>query len=95
MVDGGLAIWSDPLNDRYSGNVNTEQRALLTFSGSNGGWDYKTELNYSQNKGNNNNLAGFPNELTAGVPNTPVLAPGGVLSNLINPFGPQTAAGQA
>ncbi len=95
VVDGGLAIWTDPLNDRYTGNVNTEQRALLTFSGSNAGWDYKTELNYSQNKGNNNNLAGFPNELTSGVPGTPALAPGGVLSNLVNPFGPQTAAGQA
>ncbi len=89
------AIWSDPLNDRYTGNVNTEQRALVTFSGSNGGWDYSTVLNYSQNKGNNNNLAGFPNEFTSGVPGTPALAPGGVLSNLVNPFGPQTAAGQA
>ena len=90
------AIWTDPLNDRYSGAVNTEQRALVTFSGSNGGWDYSTALNYSQNKNNNDNFAGYPNELTQGVPGTPALVgPNGFLSNLVNPFGPQSAAGQA
>jgi iron complex outermembrane receptor protein len=92
LADGGFAIWSDPLNDRYSGNINTEQRALLTFAGSNAGWDYTAELNYSQNKSDN--------RWTAGMPNEAVLAPGpggsiGVLSDLINPFGPQSAAGQA
>ena len=40
LAGGGNAIWTDPYNDRYSGNLNTEQRALLTFSGSNAGWDY-------------------------------------------------------
>jgi iron complex outermembrane recepter protein len=87
LTEGGDAIWSDPNNNRYSGNVNTEQRVLLTFAGSNAGWDYSTEFNYSQNKNENNNVAGYPNES--------VLAPGGVLSDLINPFGPQSAAGQA
>ena len=95
LVGGGSAVWSDPANNRYSGNLNTEQRALLTFSGSNGGWDYSTALNYSQNKNNNRNLSGYPNETTTGVPGVGVLAPGGVLSDLINPFGPQSAAGQA
>ncbi len=93
---GGLAIWTDPLNDRYSGNINTEQRALVQFKGSNGGWDYVGTLNYSQNKNDNRNLAGYPVEFPVpGYPNQPALAPGGVLSNLVNPFGPQTAAGQA
>ena len=82
-----FAIWSDPLNNRYSGNLNTEQRALLTFSGTNAGWDYAAALNYSKNRNDNRNVSGYPNEA--------VLAPGGVLSNLINPFGPQSAAGQA
>ncbi|MGC1459367.1 MAG: TonB-dependent receptor [Steroidobacteraceae bacterium] len=82
-----LAIWSDPLNDRYSGNINAEQRILLTFSGSNAGWDYTTDINWSKNTNDNHNVAQYPNE--------DVLAPGGILSDLINPFGPQSAAGQA
>ena len=97
LADGGFAIWSDPLNDRYSGNINTEQRLLLTFSGTNGGWDYTGTLNYSQNKNDNRNLAGYPVEFAvAGYPNQPTLTqPNGLLSNLINPFGPESAAGQA
>jgi iron complex outermembrane recepter protein len=87
LTDPIDAIWSDPNNNRYNGNTNTEQRVLLTFAGSNGGWDYSTEFNYSLNKNNNYNIADYPNEA--------VLAPGGVLSDLINPFGAQSAAGQA
>jgi iron complex outermembrane receptor protein len=87
LTDPIDAIWSDPNNSRYSGNVNVEQRVLVTFSGSNGGWDYATDFNYSKNTNDNRNTAGYPNEA--------VLAPGGVLSTLINPFGPQSAAGQA
>jgi iron complex outermembrane receptor protein len=82
-----LAVWTDPNNNRYAGNLNTEQRALLTFAGKNAGWDYTTSLNYSQNINDDRNVSGFPNES--------VLAPGGTLSPLINPFGPQSAAGQA
>jgi iron complex outermembrane receptor protein len=87
LTDPINAIWSDPNNNRYSGNVNTAQRVVVTFSGSNGGWDYSTDFNYSKNKNDNRNVGGYPNES--------VLAPGGVLSPLINPFGPQSAAGQA
>ena len=91
MVNGmptvPFAIWTDPNNSRYGGNLNVEQRVLLTFSGTNGGWDYTTDLNYSKNSDDN--------RWTGGIPNEAVLAPGGVLSDLINPFGPQSAAGQA
>jgi iron complex outermembrane recepter protein len=87
LTDTIFAIWSDPLNNRYSGNVNTAQRVVVTFSGSNSGWDYSTDLNYSKNTNDDRNTGGYPNEA--------VLAPGGVLSTLINPFGPQSAAGQA
>ncbi|HXB17194.1 MAG TPA: TonB-dependent receptor, partial [Steroidobacteraceae bacterium] len=80
-------FWSDPNNNRYGGNLNTEQRALLTFAGHSGGWDYAASGNYSKN--NNDN------RWTGGIPNFAVSAPGGVLSNLINPFGPQSVAGQA
>jgi iron complex outermembrane recepter protein len=81
------AIWTDPNNNRYGGNLNVEQRVLVTFSGSNAGWDYSTDLNYSKNTNDNRE--------TGGIPNESVLAPGGVLSTLINPFGSQSAAGQA
>jgi iron complex outermembrane recepter protein len=87
LIDPINAIWTDPNNNRYNGNLNVEQRVLLTFSGSNAGWDYTTDLNYSKNTNDNRNVGGYPNEA--------VLAPGGVLSDLINPFGPQSAAGQA
>jgi len=87
LTDPIQAAWSDPNNNRFGGNLNVAQRVLLTFSGSNAGWDYTTELNYSKNT--------VDNRWTGGIPNEAVLAPGGVLSNLINPFGPQSAAGQA
>jgi iron complex outermembrane recepter protein len=87
LTDPSYAIWSDPLNNRYSGNINLEQRLLLTFSGKAAGFDYSASANYSQNNNNNRNVGGYPNEA--------VLAPGGILSTLINPFGPQSAQGQA
>src|SRR6185312_9595634 len=64
-----------------------EQRILLTFSGATAGWDYSANVNLSRNTNDNRNVAGYPNE--------DVLAPGGVLSDLINPFGPQSPAGQS
>jgi iron complex outermembrane receptor protein len=81
------AGWTDPNNNRYFGNINTEQRALLTFAGSNGGWDYSTSFDWSENKG--------VQQVRGGEANYAILAPGGILSNLVNPFGPQSAAGQA
>jgi iron complex outermembrane receptor protein len=87
LTDPLTAFWTDPTNSRLQGNVDTEQRILLTFSGDNLGWHYTSNLNYSQNFNVNDTRGGIPNES--------ILAPGGVLSNLINPFGPQTAAGQA
>jgi iron complex outermembrane recepter protein len=95
LTDPILAIWTDPNNNRYGGYLNTEQRFLVTFSGSNAGWDYATDLSYSKNEDDNRWTGGIPNEYTEGVPGHLPLAPGGVLSDLINPFGPQSAAGQA
>lgn len=79
--------WTDPANNRYFGNINTEQRALVTFSGENGGWEYAASFNWSQNKG--------VQQVRGGEANYEIIAPGGTLSNTINPFGPQSAAGQA
>ncbi len=88
------AVWTDPNNARYGDDINTEQRALVTFSGVNAGWNYQLNLNYSQNGNTDGWTGGIPNEAVLGPttdPNTGVQ----ILSNLINPFGPQTAAGQA
>jgi iron complex outermembrane recepter protein len=79
--------WTDPNNNRYFGNINTEQRALVTFAGLNAGWDYATSFDWSENKG--------VQQVRGGEANYAIIAPGGILSNLINPFGPQPAAGQA
>jgi iron complex outermembrane recepter protein len=87
LTDPINAIWTDPDNSRFGGTLNTAQRVLLTFSGSNAGWNYSADFNYSKNHNNN--------RWTGGIPDENVLAPGGVLSDLINPFGPQSAAGQA
>ena len=86
LTDPIDAVWTDPNNSRYGGTLNVEQRVLLTFSGSNAGWDYSADLNYSTNTNDN--------RWTGGIPDEAVLAPGGILSDLINPFGPQSAAGQ-
>ena len=86
LTDPITVGWTDPNNNRYFGNINTEQRALVTFSGDNAGWDYSTAFDWSQNKG--------VQQVRGGEANYSVLAPGGTLSNLINPFGPQSAAGQ-
>jgi iron complex outermembrane receptor protein len=88
------AEWTDPDNNRYNGYINTEQRALVTFAGDNLGWDYKLNLNYSQNKSDQRNTGGLPDEALLGQgvdPNTGVT----ILSDSINPFGPQSTAGQA
>jgi len=87
LADPITAIWTDPSNNRYFQDTNTEQRILITFAGKNGGWDYAANLNYSEN----HNLFGT----TGGELNYNNIAPGGVISNLINPFGPQSAAGAA
>ena len=87
LTDPINAIWTDPNNSRYSGNVNVAQRFLLTFSGLNNDWDYAADINLSKSTADGRNTGGYPNE--------DLLAPSGVLSPLINPFGPQSAEGQA
>lgn len=79
--------WTDPTNNRYFLNQNTEQRLLLDLTGQNFGWDYYVAGDYSKNH-NIQDAAG-------GYPDIAMWAPNGVLSNLINPFGPYSAAGQA
>ena len=87
LTDPIQVAWSPVDNNRFNGNVNVEQRVLLTFSGTNAGWDYTTAINYSKNTNDDRNTGGYPNEN--------VIAPGGVLSDSINPFGPSSPAGVA
>ena len=82
-----LAGWTDLNNNRYQGNTNTEQRFLLTLAGDNAGWDYSTSLDWSQNKG--------IQQVYGGYADYSKIAPNNTLNDLINPFGPQSAAGQA
>jgi iron complex outermembrane recepter protein len=89
IAAGGAEVgWTDPGNNRYQGDSNVEQRLLLKFSGSNNGWTYESDLLWSEN---HNIVRVSPNS----YPDLNELAPGNVISNLINPFGPQSAAGQA
>ncbi len=87
LTDPILAGWTDPNNNRYINDKNTEQRFLTSLTGKLVGWDYNTAFVYSQNS----NVQG----VSGGYANYNILAPNGYLSNLINPFGPQSAAGQA
>ncbi|HEV2443043.1 MAG TPA: TonB-dependent receptor [Steroidobacteraceae bacterium] len=88
------ATWTDPNNNRFEDSINTEQRALVSFSGAAAGWDYKLDLNYSKNENSDGTVGGLPNESVL-APATDPNTGNAILSDLINPFGPQSAAGQA
>ncbi|HEY1890641.1 MAG TPA: TonB-dependent receptor [Steroidobacteraceae bacterium] len=88
------AIWTDPNNSRFLDSINTEQRVLVSLSGERAGWDYKLNLNFSQNENSDATVSGEPNEAILAPTIDPVTGTR-ILSNLINPFGPQSAAGQA
>lgn len=94
LTDFGHVYLTDPNNERYTGNFNVEQRLLLTFSGSNAGWDYTTDINVSRNTNDNRNVKDYPDEAIL-APTTNPATGNPIISNLINPFGPQSAAGQA
>lgn len=87
LTDPITVGWTDPNNNRYQGDSNTEQRFLVGLKGSHGAWDYNANVNWSQN----HNALG----VSGGYADYSKIAPGGVLSDLINPFGAQPAAGQA
>jgi iron complex outermembrane recepter protein len=85
-------LWTDPGNNRYQGDKSTEQHFLSSLTGSHGDWDYQANLVYSQNVSTVFLGGGYPDTdmLTVTDANGD-----SVLNGAINPFGPQTAAGQA
>jgi iron complex outermembrane receptor protein len=87
-VLGGVANWRQvPAGKRTSGDNTTTDRLLGELAGSfAGGWDYKTGLGTSNNKSIASVSKGYVND---------DLMQAGVFNGIINPFGDQTAAGQA
>ena len=95
MTDGGakiapgyvIARWRDmPNGQRADSNTNTQQRFTLSLEGTVAGWDYAVGLSHNQNK--------VDEKLIGGYANGPLIYEG-VLTGVINPFGAQSAAGQA
>jgi iron complex outermembrane receptor protein len=70
---------------RSSSDQNTSQRFLLSFDGLVAGWDYNVGASYNQNK--------VISKVTGGYVSDEAMR-AGLASGLLNPFGPQTAAGQ-
>lgn len=78
--------WRDLENGpRADSNINKQQRLIASLNGNLSGWDYETAFSYNENKVSEN-LRGYSdgNLITAGV-----------LNGVINPYGPQSAAGAA
>ncbi|WP_324831657.1 TonB-dependent receptor [Pseudomonas saxonica] len=71
---------------RQSKDQNTSQRLVLSFDGVAKGWDYNVGASYNQNK--------VVSSLTDGYISDAAMIDG-IADGIINPFGPQTAAGQA
>lgn len=86
-VSGGSANWRQvPAGKRTSGDDTTTSRALVELSGLLAGWDYRTALGTTKNKSEASVKRGYVND---------GMIRDGVFNGIINPFGAQTAAGQA
>jgi iron complex outermembrane receptor protein len=78
--------WRDlPNGSRADENINQQQRLVASLTGVLAGWDYDGAFTYNQNKVKEN-LRGYSDGS---------VITGGVLNGIINPFGPQDAAGSA
>ncbi|MDH5540153.1 MAG: TonB-dependent receptor plug domain-containing protein, partial [Rhizobacter sp.] len=86
-VPGGSANWRQvPAGKRTSGDDTTTERAMVDVEGFFQGWDYRAALGTTKNKSEANVSLGYVND---------GLIRQGVWNGVINPFGAQTAAGQA
>ena len=81
------ATWRDTFSGgRQEETDNTQQRFIASLEGNLAGWDYKAGFAYNENK--------LTDKLTGGYTDGTIVTPG-VLNGVINPFGPQDAAGAA
>ena len=86
-VLGGAANWRQvPAGKRTSGDDTTTERTMAELQGIISGWDYRTALGTTQNKSEASVKKGYLND---------ELIARGVWNGVINPFGTQTAAGEA
>ncbi|UCG96597.1 MAG: TonB-dependent receptor [Burkholderiales bacterium] len=87
-VSGGVANWRQvPAGKRTSGDDSTTTRLVADIQGFFGdGWDYRAALWQSKNKSNASVKGGYVND---------AIMQEGVWNGAINPFGDQSAAGQA
>ncbi|MCE9657827.1 MAG: TonB-dependent receptor [Burkholderiales bacterium] len=86
-VPGGVVNWRQiPAGKRTSGDDSSTDRLLAELNGSVSGWDYKTGVGTSSNTAVASVSKGYVND---------GLMQQGVFDGVINPFGAQTAGGQA
>ena len=79
--------WRDrPNGPRAEQDTNYQQRFLAALEGNIAGWDYNTGVTYNYNH--------FNSDFTGGYADGTIITPA-VANGIINPFGAQTAAGQA
>lgn len=84
---GGAANWRQvPAGKRTSGDETTTDRMMVEAEGVLGTFDYRAAVGRSQNKSTASVKQGYVND---------EMMQQGVWDGIINPFGPQTAAGQA
>ncbi len=78
--------WRDVTSGpRHDSNTNTQSRVVASWDGSTGGWDYQAALTYNENTVSVQ-LGGYTDGAKINE---------GMITGVINPFGPQSAAGTA
>ena len=86
-IPGGVVNWRQvPAGKRTSGDDSKTDRLVAELAGNVSGWDYKTAIGSSGNTAVASVSKGYVND---------DLMQQGVFNGIINPFGAQTAAGQA
>ena len=88
VIDPTLPISTNwrmsPAGAREERGDNTSQRFILGIEGLVSGWDYNVGASYNENKLIDSLIGGYVNDS---------LVADGVTNGILNPFGPQTAAG--